>query len=180
MRTRVPAMRNVHTREGFDAWTNNTLRPYVQAQLARLREQAEPMFETVMRSGIAHWQIAAAARLADMYIRFASVVRESPFPPDWNRPGAQYELLRDQWRLQLDEQTQPLVERAKTGYQACLTRATRARWFNEWSQLCERNLNEIDRAGFPLAEELRVSASLIYSRPSNARVAWTVDTDNEP
>jgi TolA-binding protein len=180
MRTRVPALRNVHTRDGFDAWTSRTLRPYVQAQLTRLRAEAEPMFETVMRSGIPHWQIAAAARLADMYIRFATIVRESPFPPDWNRPGPHYELLRDQWRLQLDEQTQPLVERAKSGYQACLTRATRARWFNEWSQLCERNLNEIDRAGFPLAEELRVSASLIYSRPSNARVAWVVEADSEP
>jgi TolA-binding protein len=179
IRTRVPAFRGASTQRAFDQWTSSVLRPYVQTQLGRLRDEAEPMFATVMRSDIAHWQIAAAARLADMYVRFASIIRESPFPPDWNRPGPQYMTLRDAWRLRLDEETEPLVQRGKTGYQLCLTRATRARWFNEWSQLCERNLNEIDRVSFPLAEELRVTPSLVYSRPSNARVVWTSGDDVE-
>lgn len=179
LRTRVPQLRGASTARAFDAWTRDELRPYIQAQRTRLRDEASPMFETVMRSGVPHWQIAAGARLADMFIRFANIIRETPFPPDWNHPGEPYDTLRDQWRLRLDEETQPLVDLAKTGYQQCLQRATRARWFNEWSQLCERNLNEIDRAGFPLAEELRVSASLIYSRASNARFVWSPEHDNE-
>ncbi|MBL8679260.1 MAG: tetratricopeptide repeat protein [Myxococcales bacterium] len=179
IRTRVPTFRGASTRGAFDAWTTGVLRPYVQTQVTRLRSEAEPMFSTVIRSNIPHWQIAAAARLADMYVRFASIIRESPFPPDWNRPGEPYETLRLEWRVRLDQETEPLVQQGKTGYQLCLQRATQARWFNEWSQLCERNLNEIDRAGFPLAEELRVTPSLVYSRPSNARLAWTTSDESE-
>ena len=179
LRTRAPTFRGASTASAFDAWTRGQLRPYIQVQQARLRDEATPMFESVMRSGVPHWQIAAGARLADMYIRFANIIRETPFPPDWNHPGEPYDTLRDQWRLRLDEETQPLVDLAKTGYQQCLQRATRARWFNEWSQLCERNLNEIDRQRYPLTEEIRTQPNLLFSRASNARVVFTMQAEDD-
>jgi hypothetical protein len=79
----------------------------------------------------------------------------------------------------VDERTQPLVDLAKRGYQACIARATQVRWFNEWSSLCERNLNEIDRQNFPLTEEIRTQPNLLFSRASNARVVFTMQAEDE-
>jgi hypothetical protein len=48
------------------------------------------------------------------------------------------------------------------GFEYCLTRATAVRWFNEWSTLCETELNRLDPGRFPIASEIRSQPS--YSR----------------
>ena len=56
------------------------------------------------------------------------------------------------------------IPRALGAFEFCLTLATRVRWFNQWSQQCEQELNQLDRARFPLAAELRGTASFIQNQ----------------
>lgn len=51
------------------------------------------------------------------------------------------------------------IARALSAYEHCLGLATRVRWFNHWSTRCEAALHEMARARYPLAAELRGSAS---------------------
>ncbi|MBN8611380.1 MAG: tetratricopeptide repeat protein [Deltaproteobacteria bacterium] len=51
------------------------------------------------------------------------------------------------------------ISRAMLAFEHCLGLATRVRWFNEWSSRCESALNELDRREYPLAAELRGTAS---------------------
>ncbi len=51
------------------------------------------------------------------------------------------------------------MSRAMLAFEHCLELATRVRWFSEWSSRCEAALNDLDRATYPLAAELRGTAS---------------------
>jgi tetratricopeptide (TPR) repeat protein len=179
MSRRPPNFRGGNTRGAFDTWTRTTLTPYITQQRTNLESEATQQFQQVIAMHVPNWEIAAAARLADMFYQFARIIRQAPMPPDWQRQGEPYETLRAEYGAMIDERTQPLVDLAKRGYQACITRATSVRWFNEWSQLCERNLNEIDRVNFPLTEEIRTQPNLLFSRASNARVVFTMQAEDE-
>ncbi len=179
MSRRPPAFRGGNTRGAFDTWTRTTLTPYIAQQRQNLESEATQQYQQVIAMHVPNWEIAAASRLADMFYQFARIIRQAPMPPEWQRSGEPYETLRAEYGAMIDERTQPLVDLAKRGYEACITRATQVRWFNEWSSLCERNLNEIDRARYPLTEEIRTQPNLLFSRASNARVVFTMQAEDE-
>lgn len=124
---------------------------------------------------VSNWEIAAVSRLADMYFQFAQTIRNAPIPPDIQRNAD----LLDAYRLVLDQRTQPFMNTASEGFQRCIRTATQVHWFNEWSQLCERELYEIDRVRFPLADEIRVEPNLVFSRPTNSRPVYQLQTSAE-
>ncbi len=170
MAARLPTIPGTN-RAAFDRWATNQLTPYIQNR-QRLLDEAQRKYTEVIQMEIPNWQIAAAARIADMNYQFAVTIRTSPVPPDVQRNPD----LMDAWNLLRDERTQPYINTATTGFQACITLATRVHWFNEWSQLAERSLNAIDRGRFPLADEIRVEPDLVFSRPSNARPVYALGT----
>lgn len=179
MSRRPPNFRGGNSRGAFDTWTRTTLTPYITQQRQNLESEATQQFQQVIAMHVPNWEIAAASRLADMFYQFAQIIRQAPMPPEWQRQGEPYETLRAEYGAMIDERTQPLVDLAKRGYEACITRATQVRWFNEWSQICERNLNEIDRQRYPLTEEIRTQPNLLFSRASNARVVFTMQAEDE-
>jgi hypothetical protein len=50
---------------------------------------------------------------------------------------------------------EPLDGKAVEGLGLCLSKSTELNWFNEWSKLCETELNQIKPSEFPLAAEIR-------------------------
>lgn len=110
-----------------------------------------------------------------MFYQFAVYIRTSPPPADIARAP---ELL-DAWNVLKDEQTQPFVDTATEGYQRCIRTSTNVHVFNQWTHLCERELNNIDRGRFPVADEVRVEPSLLFSRPNNSRPVYTLQTAAE-
>ncbi len=68
---------------------------------------------------------------------------------------------------------------ATTGFQRCIRTSTTVHWFNEWTRLCEHELNEIDRARFPVADEIRVEPNLIFSRATDARPVYSLQSSAE-
>lgn len=174
MAARMPRYTGGSTRRAFDTWVTRTLGPYVQNR-QRTLDEASARYQELMRWDSPNWKIAAAARLADMYFQFAQTIRTAPVAPDIQRND---ELL-DAYNVERDNRTQPFINNATTGFQLCIQTATREHWFNEWSQLCERNLNTIDRLRFPLADEIRVEPNQVYSRASNARPIYQLSTSAE-
>lgn len=179
MSRRVPAYRGGNTRGAFDTWTTRTLTPYIAEQRRNLEEEATRQFQQVIAMHVPNWEIAAASRLAEMFYRFAKIIREAPMPPEWQRPGEPYETLRATYGAMIDERTQPIIDLAARGFQACLQRSTQVHWFNEYSQACETQLNAIDRLRYPLTDEVRAEPNLVYSRPSNSRVVFTMQAEDE-
>ncbi|MEZ4408914.1 MAG: hypothetical protein R3A52_20955 [Polyangiales bacterium] len=171
MAQRVPVYNGGSRRGAFDTWNTRTFTPYIQNRM-QLVEQATRLYTNVIEMHVPNWEIAGAYRLANMYYQFAVTIRTAPVPPDIQRNA---ELL-DAWNVVRDERTQPFVNTASTGFQACIQRATQVHWFNEWSQSCERELNEIDRNRFPLADEIRVQPTLVFSRPVASRPVYELQT----
>ncbi len=166
-------------RRAFDTWVQHTLTPFITTQMTYLNADATQQYMAVINMHVPNWEIAAAARLADMFYQFAQYIRTADVPPDVQ---SNTDLL-DAWNVMRDEQSQRFVDTAKTGFEACIRRSTDVHWFNEWSQLCERELNQIDRRQYPLADELRMDPNLLFSRATNARavyqIAATADADDE-
>lgn len=171
MAQRVPAYNGGSRRAAFDSWNTRTFTPYIQNRM-HLVEQATQLYQGVMEMHVPNWEIAAAYRLANLYYQFAVTIRTAPVPPDVRRNAD----LLDAWNVLRDERTQPFINTASTGFQACITRSTQVHWFNEWSQRCERELNEIDRNRFPLADEIRVQPTLVFSRPVTSRPIYELET----
>jgi hypothetical protein len=165
---RLPVYHGAGTRRAYDAWAQRTLQPFIAEQRRNLEQEATAAYQGVIAMHVPNWEIAAAARLADMFYQFAQYIRTAEVPPDVRRNPD----LLDAYNVMRDEFTQQFVNTAKVGFEACIRRATDVHWFNEWSQLCERSLNQIDRRQYPLADEVRVEPTLVFSRPTNSRPVY--------
>jgi hypothetical protein len=150
---------------------------------------AEAAYNLIEPLQIPQWQIAAAARVGEMYRTIIDDVRSAPVPDEIARDpeleGIYLDALENvlngsnpgpdgRWETEDDVrcsegagsascQGAP-IPRALGAFEYCLTLATRVRWFNQWSAQCEQELNQLDRARFPLAAELRGTASFIQDQ----------------
>jgi len=171
---RLPAYRGAGTQAAFDRWNTTTLRPFVEHQQTSLQNDATPQFTSVITMHVPNWEIAAAARLADMYYQFAQYIRNAPVPPDIQGNDD----LLDAYNQIRDEFTERFITIATGGFQQCLRTATRVQWYNEWSQLCERSLNQINARQFPLADELRLEPTLGFTRAANSPPVYELTTSD--
>jgi hypothetical protein len=57
--------------------------------------------------------------------------------------------------------------------------ATQVRWFNEFSQQCEMELNRLDPRKYPLAAELRGSPSYVQQRVADPVAAQLGRAEDE-
>lgn len=51
--------------------------------------------------------------------------------------------------------------KAIEGFRACLSAATQQSWYNNWSRLCERELNQLQPAAFPVSSEAKPEAGYL-------------------
>jgi hypothetical protein len=129
-------------------------------QKSKKLEIAQKQYQGVILLKNAHWVIAAAARIGQLFQDFANglYTAEVPTPPE-----APKGLERDEWGQYfrdaycdaLTDKAEPLDKKAEEGLSICLTKSTELNWFNEWSKLCELELNQIKPGEYPLASEIR-------------------------
>lgn len=115
------------------------------------------------RRGDPHWSIAAVARTGMVYHNFAELLL-SIEPPKYLRTAAE----RDDFLMLIEKIAGRFQARAKAGYRSCLRVSGKLRWFNRWSRVCEREINRLEPARYPLAGELRVRPGYVAIRPSAA------------
>jgi hypothetical protein len=56
---------------------------------------------------------------------------------------------------QLEDKAEPIESKAVDGFEKCLKAATEQSWYNEWSRLCERELNQVKPTEYPLSSEIK-------------------------
>jgi len=121
---------------------------------------AEAAYNLIAQLEIPEWEIAAAARVGEMYRSFMDQIRGAPIPEEIENDDELYGIYVDA----LEAAARPLHDQAMSKFEFCLTTATRVRWFNDYSSQCETELNALDRARYPMAAELRGTASYIENQ----------------
>ncbi len=145
-----PAYRGGRSMERVNAWAQGDFVQWYQRKATAIRA-AQIEYERVAELDVPRWEIAAAARIGQMWRGFVDNFRSAPVPQEI----ANDDELAATYEGALDEASQPFLQEAIGKFEFCLITATRVRWFNEWSQICERELNTLDPARYPPADELR-------------------------
>lgn len=145
--------------------------------------QAREAYQDVIKLRVPHWAIAAAARIGQLFQNFAGALYTAPVP----RPNVPGQLrtrdereefmmaFTDAYCDTLEDKARPLEEKAEEGLAACLTRSTELSWYNEWSSLCESELNQINAVKWPIAAEIRAEPGYLSMRAIRAPVITEVN-----
>jgi TolA-binding protein len=158
----------------FQRWVEKSFVDWLRRK-EQARNHAEELYLAAIGEDVPEWEIAAAARVGDMYQSFMQALYDAPIDPSF----ANDQELVDIYRDALDQKAQPYRDRAVKAFQHCLAVATENRWFNEWSRSCERQLNKLDPRAYPLSDELRAEGGYIYDPPPAPRVIQRLQTQAE-
>jgi hypothetical protein len=109
----------------------------------------------------AQWTIAAAARIGQLHQDFAGQLYTAAIPKDLPVVDAWGNRPRDLYCQELEDKAGRIEAQAIGGFESCLTAATQESWYNEWSRLCERELNQIKPVEFPLTSEVKPEAGFV-------------------
>ncbi|MCG5051688.1 MAG: tetratricopeptide repeat protein [Myxococcales bacterium] len=120
--------------------------------------RSEGLYERVFEFKVAHWTIAAAARVGQVWQNFADQLYTAEIPKNLKEVDEYGNRPREIYCDALVDQAEPVEAKAVTGFQVCLTGATRESWFNDWSRLCEVELNQMQPSEYPLASEAKPEA----------------------
>jgi len=158
----------------FEYWAETDLGPWFKEKTEALNEAAVA-FGEVAKLHVPEWEMAAAARAADMQLSFMKDIYDSPLPPSME--GDQ-ELI-DIYRGAMDEKAEPYRVGAVKAYEHCLNISTKVRWFNENSLRCERELNELEPLKYPVSEEIRVSPKSEFEYYAAPTAVLELETEAE-
>ena len=149
-------------------------------QKSKELDAARTIYQNVILFKQAHWAIASAARIGQLYQDFSGQLYTAPVPKVATPPGvdpAEWEqLFHDSYCDQLVDQADKIEAKAIEGLGTCLNKSTELSWFNEWSQLCEAELNQIKPAEYPLASEIRAEPGYVAVMTDKAQVQTSSET----
>jgi len=125
----------------------------------KLAVKATKMYDEVkeIKGGGAHYAIAAAARMGQISQNFSDALFTAEIPTNV-RTGEFAEDKVDAYCDELTTAAEPLENRSVEAFGFCLGLSTKLNWFNDWSQLCEKELGQIRPQEYPTAAELRGTA----------------------
>jgi tetratricopeptide (TPR) repeat protein len=153
----------------FARWLERDFRRWHDEKRAAL-DAASAAFDAVAALRVPHWQIAAAARVGEMVRRFFTAFREAPVPPEVRRDP---ELLAI-YQAELDRESEPWRLASIARFRECVDRAAEVRWFNEWSTQCEAQLQRLEPRRYPIAAEVRATASFVPDASAQPPLAATL------
>jgi tetratricopeptide (TPR) repeat protein len=153
------------------------------AKKGKLLTRARKVYQDVIKSKNAHWAIAASARIGQLFQNFSDALYTAPVPkppfPRQLRTRQQKmqfaQIFTDSYCDNLEDVAGKLEKKAVGALETCLGKSTDLSWYNEWSSLCEQELNQIKPAEFPLATELRAKPLFVKINPSQASLVEDPD-----
>lgn len=158
----------------FQFWVEKSFTSWRERKDER-RATAEKLYLAVVDEDVPEWEIAAAARLGDMYQQFMKALYDAPLDPSIKGDQELVDIYRDA----LDQAAEPYRKSAITAFQHCIAEATRNTWFNEWSRSCEVQLNKLDPRSYPVSDELRAQPAYSYSPLAIPRLIERLKTQTE-
>src|SRR5581483_8303411 len=136
---------------------------------------AQKIYQAVILFKQAHWALAASARIGQLFQDFSGQLYTAPVPKAGGAPAgmdqAEWEtMFHDAYCDAMTDQAEPLENKAIEGLGTCLNKSTELSWFNEWSALCEGELNQIKPSEYPLASEIRAEPGYVAYTTDRAEV----------
>jgi hypothetical protein len=133
------------------------------ARLAGAGKDSKGLYNNVTEFKVAHFTVAATARLGQVWADFVNQLYTAEIPKELKE--------QDEWGLRpreifcdaLVDKAEPIEAKAVEGYTFCLKAATQESWFNEWSTLCEVELNQMQPSEYPLAAEAKPEPGYLSS-----------------
>jgi TolA-binding protein len=138
---------------------------------SRLLETTRVRYLDVFKMRQAQWTIAAAARIGQLHQDFAGQLYTAEIPKDLPDTDQWGNHPRDLYCGQLEDEAAKVETKAVEGFRACLTAATQQSWYNQWSRLCEQELNQLQPVEFPLASEVKPEAGYVSTTIAPASIA---------
>jgi hypothetical protein len=117
-------------------------------------------YDKVKSSGSPHWTLAGAARAALVTRNFADQLYRAPVPENLTNEE-QVDAYCDELAERYGD---PLTARAKGALEYCLARSTEFQFFNDFSRMCEEELQQGDAEQYPATNELFGTSSYTASR----------------
>ncbi len=150
---------------------------YLEEKTKKLAKTRE-IYQDVIKLRVAHWAIASSARIGQLFQNFADAlytapVPKPPIPKSLYSKEAKEEfvtMFTDTYCDTLEDKASPLEKKAVEGLATCLKKSTELSWYNEWSSLCEAELNQIKPAEYPIASEIRAKPAYVTFRVDRADV----------
>jgi len=121
----------------------------------RMIEKTRLRYLDVFKLRQAQWTIAAAARVGQLHQDFAGQLYTAEIPKDLPDTDPWGNHPRDLYCEALEDKAEKVEVKAVDSFRACLSAATQQSWFNNWSRLCERELNQLKPAEFPVSSEAK-------------------------
>jgi tetratricopeptide (TPR) repeat protein len=160
--------KNEESKKKFEGWLKDK---------QKVLEAAQKIYQDVLNFKQAHWSIASAARIGQLFQNFADGLFTAPIPPPselvatlskagYKKADIQdaVDTFKDAYCDALQDKADPLEAKAEEALGKCLQKSTELSWFNEWSNLCETELNQIKPSEYPLASELRAEPGYVSSQ----------------
>ena len=114
--------------------------------------------------------IAASARQGQVWANFKDQLYTAPIPKQLKSQNEWGMNEREIFCDALVDQAEPIEAKAVQGYDLCLKAATQESWFNDWSAMCEVELNQMQPSDYPLAAESKPEAGFFSTLMSPATV----------
>jgi hypothetical protein len=135
----------------FKAWLDNK---------GKQLNTARNIYQNVVLMKQAHWVIAAAARIGQLYQDFSGQLYTAPVPKAGPAPAGypqdEFETyFHDAYCDAMVDNAEPIEAKAIDGLSICLNKSTELSFYDEWSQLCESELNQLKPVEYPIASEIR-------------------------
>jgi hypothetical protein len=125
----------------------------------KLAGELEKQYGDVKKTKSPYWVLAAAARSAVVYQNFADQLYRAEVPRSF-KSEEQYYAYCD---ALADQATIP-QEKALAAFTYCLSRSTEFQFFNEFSRMCEEELQQRNPDKYPATNELFGNAKYTDSR----------------
>ncbi|WAS94702.1 tetratricopeptide repeat protein [Nannocystis punicea] len=119
-----------------------------------------------------YWMLAAAARSAMVSQNYADQLYRAEVPKEFKTEDQAYAFCDE-----LGDRAQPIQEDAVKKFSFCLERSTTFQFFNEFSRLCEEELQQREPDKYPATEEIFGISQYTASRPD--RVDVQLDLEGE-
>lgn len=140
-------------------------------------DKARTMYLDVFKMKQAQWTIASSARVGQIYQDFAGQLYTAEIPKDLKEVDQWGNQPKQIYCDQLEDKAEPIEGKAVDGFEKCLQAATEQSWYNEWSRLCERELNQMKPSDYPLASEVKPEAGYVSTAMSATPVISELSTE---